>query len=85
MHSDKNIKSRTDIAALKGPLHGGANESVIAKLLINNSQEIKSFLSIAEALEDEVISTLGKEKKIFPLKCARRFSLYPVLLDGLHG
>ncbi len=101
------------IAALNGPLHGGANEKVmymleeienygdveswyenerkhkrkimgfghrvykvydprarilapISRFLAQKNPEMKAYFNIAEKLEKEVISTLGKEKKIFP-------------------
>ena len=101
------------IAALNGPLHGGANEQVmrmlqeinnvesvkswyenalknkkrimgfghrvykaydprarvlgpLAKLLAKENPVMKGLFEIANALEKEVVSTLGKEKKIFP-------------------
>ncbi|MCP4649979.1 MAG: citrate/2-methylcitrate synthase [PVC group bacterium] len=101
------------IAALNGPLHGGANEKVIevlkdigsvnnvkpwfdkvrakkgkimgfghrvykaydprarvlgplAKYLSKGNPEAKKLFATANALEKEVVSTLGKEKRIFP-------------------
>ncbi|HUW31068.1 MAG TPA: citrate/2-methylcitrate synthase [Planctomycetota bacterium] len=101
------------IAALNGPLHGGANEQVVrtlesiggpenvpawfrqareekrkimgfghrvyktydprarilgplAKYLAAKSPEIQPLFATAEALEKEVVATLGVEKKIFP-------------------
>ncbi len=101
------------IAALNGPLHGGANEQVInalkeigdvnnvknwvsvslrekrrimgmghrvyktydprarvlgplAKYLVEGRNNIEPIYTIALALEEEVLSTIGKEKKIFP-------------------
>jgi len=101
------------IAALSGPLHGGANEQVIkmlaeigspkridtwyeqararkqrimgfghrvykaydprarilrplAQYLANKNSKAMSLFSIAGALEEKVIATLGKEKNIFP-------------------
>ncbi|MBN2372805.1 citrate/2-methylcitrate synthase [bacterium] len=101
------------IAALNGPLHGGANEQVIrmlkeiadtenlklwyenalknkkrimgfghrvykaydprarilgslAKLIAHKNPEIENLFRISQLLEKEVISTLGKVKKVFP-------------------
>ncbi len=101
------------IAALNGPLHGGANEQVVntlkeigadsnvkdwvknaladkqkimgighrvyktydprarilgplAKLLVDDNKKIVPLYHTAVALEEEVISTIGKEKKLFP-------------------
>jgi len=103
----------TGIAALSGPLHGGANEQVIhllreigspekvpawykqarkekriimgfghrvykaydprarifaplARKLARKNKDTWNLYKTAEALEKEVVSTLGKEKKIFP-------------------
>lgn len=111
--SDIYFSIGSGIAALNGPLHGGANEKVVhmlknisnvesvkpwykdalrqkkkimgfghrvykaydprarvlgplAKLLVRENSQTKGLLNIAQALEKEVISTLGKEKKIFP-------------------
>lgn len=113
--SDMFFAIGSGIAALNGPLHGGANEQVLmmldeigsktnakkwykdarknkkkimgfghrvykaydprarilgplAEYLIKNQddQEMKNLFSTAQALETEVIETLGKEKGIFP-------------------
>ncbi len=111
--SDVYLSVGAGIAALQGPLHGGANERVVemlndigsienvkswfekkrakkekimgfghrvykaydprasvlgplAKFMTKNSVKGKKLFKIAQALEKEVISTLGKEKKIFP-------------------
>ncbi|MGA1839196.1 MAG: citrate/2-methylcitrate synthase [bacterium] len=111
--SDIYFSIGSGIAALNGPLHGGANEQVmrmleeigdvesvkpwfenamiskkrimgfghrvykaydprarvlgpLAKMLVKRNPEMKGLFYIANALEKEVISTLGKEKKIFP-------------------
>ncbi|MCF8069073.1 MAG: citrate/2-methylcitrate synthase [Desulfobacterales bacterium] len=101
------------VAALSGPLHGGANEKALlmlkeieksnnlkewfqnalaekrkimgighrvykvydprarilgplAEYLVSKNPEMKSLFNTARALENEVNSTLGKEKKLFP-------------------
>ena len=111
--SDIYLSVGAGIAALNGPLHGGANEMVIrmlkeigsvervkpwlqdavankkkimgfghrvykaldprarvlgplAKYLTQESPEQGMLFRIAEALENEVMQTVGKEKKIFP-------------------
>ncbi|MBU1086693.1 MAG: citrate/2-methylcitrate synthase [Candidatus Omnitrophica bacterium] len=111
--SDVYLSVGAGIAALQGPLHGGANERVIemlneigsvdnvkswfekkrakkekimgfghrvykaydpramvlgplAKFMTKNSNNGKKLFKVAQALEKEVISTLGKEKRIFP-------------------
>jgi citrate synthase len=111
--SDIYLSVGAGIAALQGPLHGGANEKVIemfheigteaqvkawfekkraakekimgfghrvykaydprarvlaplAEYMSNKSPEGKKMFGIAKALENEVVSTLGSEKKIFP-------------------
>jgi len=111
--SDIYFSVGSGIAALNGPLHGGANEQVIkmlkdigskekvsswCKKALRNKQKIAGFghrvykaydprarvlrplasylskkdkdsgtlFGIAKRLEKEVVSTLGKEKKIFP-------------------
>ncbi len=111
--SDIYLSVGSGIAALSGPLHGGANEKVIATLreigsvenvkpwyesaraekrkimgfghrvykaydprarvlgplsreLAGRDPEVKRLFEIAVALEGEVVSTLGAEKKIFP-------------------
>jgi citrate synthase len=111
--SDIYLSIGSGVAALSGPLHGGANEKVIqilreigvvenvkpwygraraekrkiagfghrvyksydprarilgplAERLAEGSLETARLLDIAEALEHEVVSTLGAEKKIFP-------------------
>ena len=111
--SDIYFSIGSGIAALNGPLHGGANEQVmrmlqeighigsvkpwyenarknkrkimgfghrvykaydprarvlapLAKLLVQENPEMKNLFDVATALEYEVVSTLGKEKKIFP-------------------
>jgi len=38
----------------------------LAKLLVKENPEMKTLFDVATALEYEVVSTLGKEKKIFP-------------------
>jgi citrate synthase len=111
--SDIYFSIGSGIAALNGPLHGGANEKVIhtlqeikepshvkgwfkktlakkkkimgfghrvyntydprarilgplAKYLAAENEEHKKLYTIAETLEKEVVTTLGKEKGIFP-------------------
>ena len=111
--SDIYLSVGSGIAALSGPLHGGANEKVIDTLreigsvenvkpwferaraekrkvmgfghrvykaydprarvlgplnrqLADSDPEVKRLFEIAEALEGEVVSTLGAEKNIFP-------------------
>lgn len=111
--SDIYFSVGSGIAALNGPLHGGANEQVmkmlqaipdkdsvkswyknalkqkkkimgfghrvykaydprarvlgpLAKLLVNKNPQMEDIFNIAQTLEEEVISTLGKEKNIFP-------------------
>jgi len=111
--SDVYLSVGSGIAALQGPLHGGANERVIemledigsvenvadwfakkrakkekvmgfghrvykaydpralvlgplAKYMTKENEKGKKLLKIAKALEKEVVSSLGKEKKIFP-------------------
>jgi citrate synthase len=111
--SDVYISVGAGIAALQGPLHGGANERVIemlneigsvenvkpwfekkhakkekimgfghrvykaydpralvlgplAKFMTKNSSDAKKLFKIAQALEKEVVATLGKDKKVFP-------------------
>jgi citrate synthase len=101
------------IAALSGPLHGGANEQVIytlkkigdvdhvktwlekklakkskimgfghrvykaydprarvlgplAEFLVRGNREVEPLFNIAKALEKEVVSSLGAQKKVFP-------------------
>ena len=101
------------IAALNGPLHGGANEEVVktinqignlnnvkpwfdksreegkkisgfghrvyktydprarildplAELLVENNPKMKEKYDIAQALEEQVVNSFGKEKKVFP-------------------
>ncbi len=111
--SDIYFSVEAGIAALNGPLHGGANERVLhtleeigspdkvsawfkkvrkekrkimgfghrvykaydprarilgplANFLCSKSSEVKNLLKVATTLEKEVVSTLGKDKKIFP-------------------
>jgi len=111
--SDIYLSVGSGIAALSGPLHGGANEKVIATLkeigsvenvkpwfekaraekrkvmgfghrvykaydprarvlgplsqeLVGRDPEAKKLFEVAQALEAEVVSTLGEEKRIFP-------------------
>ncbi|MGA1825963.1 MAG: citrate/2-methylcitrate synthase [bacterium] len=111
--SDIYFSVGSGIAALNGPLHGGANEQVmkmlttirsaddvkswyenarkqkkkimgfghrvykaydprarvlgpLAKLVVEKDEQMKNLFNIALTLENEVISTLGKEKNIFP-------------------
>jgi citrate synthase len=111
--SDIYFSIGSGIAALNGPLHGGANEKVmhmleeigniesvqswyenalknkrkimgfghrvyraydprarvlasLAKLLVKENPKLKTLFDAASALEKMVISTLGKEKRIFP-------------------
>ena len=111
--SDIYFSVGSGIAALNGPLHGGANEQVmkmlnaissaddvkswyenarkqkkkimgfghrvykaydprarvlapLAQLVAEKEPQMKNIFKIAQTLENEVISTLGKEKNIFP-------------------
>lgn len=111
--SDMYFSVGAGIAALSGPLHGGANERVLytleeigdasnvkewvkkafakkqkimgfghrvykaydprarilgplAKYLVEGNKEIEPLYRTAVALEEQVVSTFGKEKKIFP-------------------
>jgi citrate synthase len=111
--SDIYFSVGSGIAALNGPLHGGANEQVLrtlreiggsqkvkpwfakarkkkqkimgfghrvykaydprarvlgplAEFLTRNNKKVRPLFKTAEALEKEVVSTLGAQKKIFP-------------------